>query len=191
MRDLAGQALVYALGSAIGAGANLFLLGVYGHALPPADFGRLETLSASQQILLILSAGGLGSALFGIYEEQQTDRDRADVAGTALWLVTAIAGAMCLTVWSLAPCIAERLKGFDAPLIRLIALQAAFGAIGLIPQALHRAESRAAWFVGLSAGQALLTATLATLAVRNLHWGLPGALGAGAIGAGCLALAAW
>lgn len=191
MRDLLGQAAVYGIGSGVGAVSSLVMLGLYGHFLAPADFGHLETLAAAQQILLVICAGGLGSALFGIYEEQRTDRDREEVAGTALYLVSGLALLMGAIAWSLAPLAAGRWLGVAPELVRLVALQATAGAIGLVPQALNRAVGRATHFASLTAGQALLTAALAALALVRLRLGLFGVLAAGAAGASATAAIAW
>lgn len=187
MRPLAFQALVYGFGTAAGSLANLILLPLYGHRLSPAEFGRLETLTAAQQVLLIVCAAGMGSSLFSAYCDVDDPGERKALAGTALCLVSAAAVAFAGLAIAAAPWLgAVALRGADPAWIRLVAVQAAGGAIVLVPLAILRARGAAIGFVTLSVGQVFATAGMAAYAVAGLGLGVPGVLGAGALVSGTL-----
>ncbi len=185
MRPLAFQALIYGAASAAGSVANLLLLPLYGHALAPSEYGRLETLVAAQQILLVFCAGGLGSALFGVACDLEDPADRRRLAAIALRAITWLALGVASLAAVLAPFLADLLRGADPWAIRLICLQAAGNAIAVVPLATLRAQGHAMGYAFLSVGQALATAALAALAVAWFGWGVTGILGAGAL-VGCL-----
>lgn len=189
MRPLALQAIIYGLGTAAGSLANFILLPLYGHRLSPSEFGRLETLTAAQQILLVLCAAGLGSSLFSMYcDEDDPDRQRA-LSGTALCLVAAISLGVGGLAFVLAPLLAAvTLRGADPTWVRLVAVQASGGALVLVPLAVLRARGQAFGFVCLSVGQVLATALLAAYAVAGLGLGVQGVLTAGAVVSGTLGL---
>lgn len=182
--------MIYGLGTAAGSLANLVLLPLYGHRLSPAEFGRLETLTAAQQVLLILCAAGMGSSLFSLYCDEADPTRRRALAGTALCLVAAAALALAGVAMVAAPWLgAVVLRGAEPEWIRLAAVQASGGAIVLVPLAVLRARGAAIGFVCLSVGQVLATAGLAAVAVAGLHLGVMGVLAAGALVSGVLGLA--
>ncbi len=190
MRPLAIQALVYGLGTAAGSLANLVLLPLYGHLFSPAEFGRLETVTAAQQVLLILCAVGMGSSLFSMYCDEDDPGRRRALAGTALCLVAWSALVAASVAVVAAPWLgAVVLRGADPGLIRLAAVQAAGGAIVLVPLAELRARGSAVGFVALSVGHVVATAGLAAWAVAGLHAGVAGAVAAGAVVSGTLGAA--
>lgn len=189
LRQLLDQSVIYGLGSVAGSMVSFLLIPLYTHHLSPAEYGQLEAILATYQIGLILFAWGMASSLYGTYFGRcKDDAERRTLVTTAILMVMAVAGAMALLGYALAPRLAAWLPDLDVAHLRAVIGLAALGAVGLLPLSILRARQKPQLFVALTLSQLVLTVALNLYHVGVLRMGVDGVLRSMALVQGGLAL---
>lgn len=96
IRGIGRHAVVYGAGIAISKLAGFLMLPIYTRLLTPADYGVLELLSMTIDLLGTIAGVGLASSVFKFYADHDPGRDRNEVVSTAALAVTAIAALTAL-----------------------------------------------------------------------------------------------
>ncbi|HEX6750629.1 MAG TPA: oligosaccharide flippase family protein [Longimicrobium sp.] len=97
-RTVGRHTLVYGAGLMLGKLASFLMLPVYTRFLSTADYGVLELLGMTIDVIAMIAGVGLASGVFKFYSELSGEADRrkllatAALGSTALALVTALAG---------------------------------------------------------------------------------------------------
>ncbi len=85
---LARHSLVYGIGSAIGVAGSLLLIPLYTHALSTSEYGALELLYRTCEILMIVMFMGVRQAYIRFYFEKRDDNEwHSTETGTTLMFV--------------------------------------------------------------------------------------------------------
>lgn len=176
---LARQGALYTLSTLAAKAAGFVLLGLYldPALLPQADYGRLQLLEATWQVLILVMGLGLASGVLKFFHDDAWQADRDALAATALAAVAVSAALTFGGVWAASPVLARWLVDDPAAVgpVRLMGAYVALKLVGAVPLVLLRARERAGLFalaVGLEAAL-LVGATWYFVGVRR--WGLEGA----------------
>jgi O-antigen/teichoic acid export membrane protein len=155
-----GKGAMLFAGAALASKAVSFLmLPFYTRQLTPADYGALELVELSLDLMTIVAGSRLLAGVFRFYYKAKSDADRRAVISTALWTVClgyAVIGGIALIG---APLIAQYVLGAAryTHLVRLGALSVATSAPTFVPTPYFRAQSRY---------RLLVTVQLARLAIQ-------------------------
>lgn len=158
--------------------ASFVMLPVYTRVLTPEDYGILEILALSSDIISMLAGMGIGAGVTRYYYLATDDRDRARVVSTAALLLGAIFAVVAAAGVGLAAPLASLLLGSadKAPLIALAVAGLALGMLVEVPLVVLRTkqQSHAVLFAGLI--RLLLAVSLNILFVVVLRMGVRGVL---------------
>lgn len=180
------NAVIYGLGGVAMQLASVVLLPLYTHYLSPADYGVLEILDRTGQIIVLLLLGnGVRMATFSFYCQANTPEERRQTFSSiavVLWTILAIGALLSV---ALSPLLASALQ-IGNPLLVLLGIGVVLlqGLVAL-PLALMQARVESLSFVISNLLLAITRMTLIIVAVAWLGLGIWGVLGASSI---CLGL---
>ena len=181
-RGFLANAVIYGLGGIAMQMASVILLPLYTHYLSPAEYGVLEILERTGQIVALLLLGnGIRMATFSFYCQAKTPLDRQrtfSAIAVVLWSILAFGMlAGCL----LAPYLANWLE-IDSPLLVVLGIAVVLlqGVVAL-PLALMQARVESFRYVVASFSIAVARMALVIAAVVWLGMGVWGVLAASAI----------
>ncbi len=170
---------IYAAAALAQRGLAFVLLPIYTRFLDPAEYGKLELLTAFSSIAFGLLVFGLPSAILKCYHRDSvTVVDRARVLATACLIAAPVLFAGGFAFFAAAPHIAILVVGSESAsgLVRIvIATGLLTSCSGLILASL-RAEERAFAFSALTVSQFLLAVVFNVTLVVYFGWGLHGVL---------------
>ena len=175
MRRLARHSAVYGIGGLVSRVLATLLLPLYTHFLSPADYGRVEIVTAATAVLAIVLQMGIASAFFRFYFDAPEEADRLTVVRTSFWFTMAMSTVGLVLGVVFAGTFSHWLGlGHDPWLVRA-------GAVGLWAQTnyqqltnLFRVEERSTAFAIASVTNVLVTVAAMVLFVAVFHWGAVG-----------------
>jgi O-antigen/teichoic acid export membrane protein len=183
MKRLGRNALVYGIGMVLSRAVSFLLLPVYTRYLTPDDYGVLQLLQISLDIVGILLSAGTTTGVLRFYFKATTDRERSGVVVTAFAMLAGLNAAGALILSLLAPWLAQALlKGAGSPAcIRIAACNFALDACISVPLLLMQARGRAALYNVATLGKLALGLSLNILFVVGFGWKVEGILTANLI----------
>ena len=178
IKRLGKHAVVYAVGVIIGKVASFIMLPIYTRYLTPADYGTLELLEMTTDVVGMIAGIGLASSVFRFYSAHEDPRHKASVMSTATTAVLALAVLTGVAGYAFAAPITHLVFKGDKPTVyfHLFFLIYIAQSANLIPFALLRAEEKSGFFVLLNALQLVTTLTLNIVFVVGRHMGVTGVL---------------
>ncbi len=184
--------MIYGAGIALGRLAGFIMLPIYTRFLTPADYGILELLSITVDVLGTIAAAGLSSAVFKFYADADTQRDKDTVVTTAWIALTVLTGLMAALGMLAAPWLTRVALGPGGrpEYFRLFFLIYLFQTVESIPLLYLRARNRSVAFTAANVAKLVLTLGLNIYFVVVLQLGVRGVLYSGVIAGGvsCTAL---
>lgn len=189
IRTLGKHTLVYGLGIVLGKLASFIMLPVYTRFLTPADYGVLELLSMTIDIIGTVAGIGLASAVFKFYADAPTGADKNQVISTAalsaagLALVTSALGIIA------SPLLSRLVIGEagDPAYFRVFFLIYLLQNFEYVPLMLLRAQHRSGLFIAINVSKLVVMLALNIYFVVHLRMGVMGVLTSNLITAGVLA----
>jgi O-antigen/teichoic acid export membrane protein len=168
--------LIYFMGNVLSRLVGFIMLPVYTRILTTRDYGVLEILSVSGDVLGMLAGMGIRQAVMRLYYLADSDEERNSVVSTASLLVVGIFGVVTLTGHLTAPWISDALLGPDEPvlLVRLMVTSFVLGAIGDIPAVYLQARQRSSALVLSNVVKLVISLSLNIYFVVYLRTGVPG-----------------
>ena len=164
--------VVYALGILLSKAISFVMLPIYTRFLTPSDFGVVELVEMTLDVIAIVAGARIAAGIFRYYHKATTESERNAVISTALW-VLAGSYAMVGMVTFLAANLLSRLV-FGTPehagLIRLAAMSLACSSLMIAPLTYIRARERSRAFVATQIAQVMLQVALNL--VLLVHFGL-------------------
>jgi O-antigen/teichoic acid export membrane protein len=176
-RTFITHAAIYGLGTLLVQAASIVLLPLYTRCLTVADFGILEILSRTGQILnIVLMANGIATATFTFYCQAPTPEKKQNTAATVTLFLAIILAGGTLIVAALARPLAL-LIGVDSPALAAAGILAALAeCTTVIPMCLAQARVESIYYVSVSLAMLVCRVLLVTAAVAVLGWGIWGVL---------------
>ncbi|HXW69040.1 MAG TPA: oligosaccharide flippase family protein [Dissulfurispiraceae bacterium] len=150
---IARHSLIYGIGGIISRAVSFVMLPLYTHYLTPRDYGTMELLSSTIDIISIVAGIGLASAIFKYYSQYEDKKDKDEVMSTAMILLLLISLTTAITGSIFSPHISKIVFGSEenSYYFRIIFLIYFLdqGAV-MVPLMMIRAENRSGLFVGIS-----------------------------------------
>lgn len=194
-RTVARHTLVYGAGVMLGSLASFLMLPVYTRYLTPRDYGVLELLGMTIDVIGMIAGLGLAAAVFKFHSEARDDDERRVLLSTATLGTLALALVTSLLGMALAGPLARLVFGGagDPRYFRVFFLIYFFQAAISPAFLLLRAKERSGWFVLVNLAKLILSLALNIYFVVVRRMGVDGVLWSTALVNGVLAaaLVAW
>jgi O-antigen/teichoic acid export membrane protein len=167
---------IYAVGTILSRLVGFLMLPVYTRVLTTEDYGIMEILSLSTDILSMLVGLGIRQAVLRYYYRYDTDVERNGVISTASLLLIGIFTVTGALGIAFAGPLTQLLLGPDLPdhFVQLAVLAFAFGALGDIPGVYLQARQRSTVVVGAGLARLVIALSLNILFVVYLRLGVAG-----------------
>ena len=178
VRTVGKHTLVYGVGVVASKLASFIMLPVYTHYLTTRDYGVLELLSTTIDVIGMIAGMGLAAGVFKHYAETRTAYERRQLLGTVL-VATAGSSLVVAAVGFIAsPWLSGVLFGprFTPEYFRIVFLTYFFQSIANLALLMLQAEERSKLFVTLNVATLVVTLSLNIWFVVVIRWGVRGVL---------------
>lgn len=186
IKQLSKDSVIYGLGDALKRMVVFMLLPLYTRYLTPADYGRLELLMVTLNILFIISAQGMSTAFFRHYAFSKNELQRTELISTSYYYMIFSSFIVCGLLYQFSEPMSKLLfdESKSCPLlIKIIVFTGMFQTMSLIPFQLFRAKLQPVKYVTVSITGFLLQVALNVYFVVVLKIGINGVLLGNAISA--------
>lgn len=175
--------VVYALGIILSKAVAFIMLPIYTRFLTPSDYGVLQLVTITLEVVSIVAGSRLAGGVFRFYFKAKTDEERRAVLTTAFGLLVACYSIAALLTALAAPAIAQAV--FDdagyARIIRVAAASLAFEGWLVVPFAYLRIRDRSSRFVAINTCKLMLQLGMNVWFVVHLRMAAEGVLLSAAI----------
>ena len=139
-----GFAALFALVALLSKAVSFALLPVYTRYLTPAEYGQIELIELSFDVLTMIAGSRLLGGLFRFYYKSDNEDERRAVISTGSLIICGGYAIVGLAAFIGAPQLAHLCLGDTkyAPLVRIGSLALASQALGTVPLALLRLQAR-------------------------------------------------
>ncbi|MDZ7372427.1 MAG: lipopolysaccharide biosynthesis protein [candidate division KSB1 bacterium] len=179
LTDLARHSTVYALGNFLQRAIGFLLIPVYTRLLTPADYGILEILNVSLEVILIFCQFGVGTGLMRALLYQANSRDEQKIAfATAFWFVAFASSLVLSTACLFSRPIANLTTGNPdlSTWFRLIFVAGILQVNASVVLRVYRAELRSVAFCAIQLAAFTIGLVLNIYFLAVLHTGVRGVL---------------
>jgi O-antigen/teichoic acid export membrane protein len=154
--------LVYTAGVVLNRAVSLVMLPIYTRFLTPADYGVLQLIEMSLDLIAILFGSHLGAGIFRLYQKTDVPAERAAVVSTAFGVVTLAYATAGAAAYLAAAWISDVLFGSDAraDLVRLASATLAMQGLVLVPLSYLQLLKRPATYVAANAAKLVIQLTM-------------------------------
>jgi len=178
LKRISSSTAIYGLGGLTNQIIGFFLIPIYCHVLPVAEYGKLtyfNLLSAAISMLVVL---GLVAAMYRYYMRLEEEGRERDLVSTIFFTILIIGGGLAVILISLAPKISFLIfKDYaHSAHIRLTVGSAATLSLNALFFGILRYKERAFQFVSIVVGKTILGMCLNIIAVVVLRVGIIGIL---------------
>ncbi|MFO7891894.1 MAG: oligosaccharide flippase family protein [bacterium] len=174
--------MIYAIATVLNRAVNIILLPIYTRYLTKVEYGTLEILVVSSNVLLIVMQFGLGSALFRnyLYKKNPNKKTLISTAYYTLAIISIIFSIILLTFSNnLSLLLFSSIKFTNA--LRSFILFSLFQTLTIIPMTKLRIEERSGKFALIAGANFLLVLLLNLLFIYHFNLGINGIAYANAI----------
>ena len=190
-RKIARHSFVYGAGILASKIVSVVMLPVYTHYLTPTDFGILELLETTIDVISMLAGMGLAQSVFKYHsetaaiEEQKRMLSTALIGNAAVTFIVAVIGVLC------APLLNRLVFGShgNPTYFRIFFLCYFFQSVANLGLAIVRVEERSTLYIALTLARLVLKLSLNIWFVVWLHFGVVGLILGNTIGSAALAAA--
>jgi O-antigen/teichoic acid export membrane protein len=183
MSGVAGHTLIYGLGAVLGKGVGLLMLPVYTRYLTPADYGVMELIEMTLDVISIIGGAQLAMGIFRYYHKAKTQADRYAVVSTALIALGLSYFIVGMTSFLLAPWLSTLVfgSGVHTGLIRIASISLIFQSLLTVPLSFARVQDRSLLFVAANLLRMVVGLSLNVLFLVGMGMGVRGILLSGLI----------
>jgi len=141
--------MVYGAGMILTRAVSFVMLPVYTRFLTPADYGVMELIGMTLDIISIVAGAKLALGIFRYYHKAEAEHERNAVVSTALVALSLSYGVIGAITFAVAPPLSSLVfsSAQYAPLIRLAAATLALQSLQLVPLSYARLKERSTLFV--------------------------------------------
>lgn len=178
MGRIGRQTLIYGLGIVLSKAVAFIMLPVYTRFLTPGDYGVMELIDMTLDVVSIVAGGKIALGIFRYYHKAETKQEQDEVVSTALLTLAATYTIVAFAVLSAAPLISNLVfrNQIYAPLIRIAAGTLAFQSLLIAPLAYVRVRQQPVTFVAASLAKLSLALAFNIYFVVHLRLGAKGVL---------------
>jgi len=183
MRRLGRNGLIYGGGIFLNKAVAFLMLPIYTRFLTPADYGILQLIDMTIEVVSILAGSRMGAAVFRYYHKSDTAAEKHQVLSTALLLMVAQYALIAATTFLVAPRVSLLVFGsaVQTDLIRIAAASLAFQSLVGVPLAYLQVRERSGLYVTINALKLVVQLSLNILFVVYLGMAAKGVLLSGLI----------
>jgi len=169
---------IYTIGMLLSRLVGFIMIPIYTRVLTPGDYGVLEILSLSTDILGMLAGMGIGIAVMKLYYAAADENERRLVVSTAMTLLIVVFASVASAGVALAATLAPLLLGLQSAddLFRLAVVVMAFASTIEVPLAVLRARQHSTVVVTVGLARLTLSLGLNIVFVVVLRLGVAGVL---------------
>jgi O-antigen/teichoic acid export membrane protein len=174
MKTVGKHTLIYGLGIVLGKGIAIFMLPIYTRFLTPADYGVLEMIEMTLELISIVAGAQLALGIFRFYHKADSTREKNLVFSTALIALAGSYACVGLMGFVLAKVIATMVFGTadNATLIRIASASLALQSLSTVAFAYSRVKDRSGYFVVMSLIRTAIVVTCNVIFLIGLGWGV-------------------
>lgn len=179
LKKAATNTFIYALGGIVGRVAGFFLIPVYARYLRPADYGTLELLDLTGNVVGMFAGVGLGAAMVRYYHDFKEEHERNETVSTAVLFGLGVNAAFLLILYQLSGIASRLVFGADAGyeyFFKLIFTSMALGIMAQVLLSYLRAKERSIEYTWYSILQLVLGLGLNIYFIAGRGMGIAGAL---------------
>ena len=178
LKKLGRHTLVYTTGIVIGRVASFVMLPVYTRFLSPADYGVMELLGMTIDVIGMVAGVGIITSVFKFYYEEDDPASKKALISTAALAVVALAIVTTLVGLALAPEMSRLIFGSLTNLhyLRLYLLLYLLQNFEYVPLLLIRAENRSVFFVTVNTMKLAAMLSFNIMFVVHFRMGIEGVL---------------
>jgi O-antigen/teichoic acid export membrane protein len=180
LKKTAGYAGIYAVGALINRGVSFIMLPIYTRVLTLEDYGILELLVLTVDIVSIFTGMGLLSGLHKFFYRYDEEKDRREVVSTLFLMILCFYGVSCLLGAIFAGPISELPVIFGeagkAHLMRMMFVNLFLSFLVFLPLGYLQVRQRPILFVAMSCTKLALQLSLNIWFVVYLRMGVIGVL---------------
>lgn len=178
IRALGRHSLVYGAGIILGKLASFIMLPVYTRYLTPADYGVLELLGMTIDVIGMIAGIGLASSVFKFYADAEGQEEKNRVISTAAIAAVGLASLASALGFLFSPLLSETVIGEagNATYFRLYFLIYLLQNFEYVPLMLMRAKHRSTLFVSVNVAKLVSMLSLNIYFVVHLRMGVMGVL---------------
>jgi O-antigen/teichoic acid export membrane protein len=170
--------IVYAAGMLLSKAVAFVMLPIYTRYLTPADYGTLQLVVVTFEVVSIVAGSRLGAGIFHFFHKATGQTARHRLLATTLVLMASTYLAATSAAFLAAPAIARLVFGSaaNAALIRVAAAGLAFECLLLVPLAYLQVRERSALYVSANLAKLVMQLSLNILFIVYLRMGPIGVL---------------
>jgi O-antigen/teichoic acid export membrane protein len=170
------QAALYGLGIILGKALSFVALPIYTRLLTPADYGVIQLIEMTFDMLTILAGSRLAVGVFRFYHKADNNVDRRAVLTTALILLFTTFSIIAVAAWIAAPSLSRLIFRSDefTGVIRIASLSFPWDGILGVPLAYLRLRDRAGAFVGIGLIKSLMQLVGVFILLAHFDMGVRG-----------------
>lgn len=159
---LGRASLIYGLGTLVSRAASIIMLPVYTRLLTPADYGILQMLDITLDVIAIMLSAGATAGVMRFYYKRERDDERRELLGSAFLMLLGLNAVGSLAMIVATPLILSELLGPTATptMVLLAALNFTVGSLSVVPMLLLQMQERATLFTMLNVARLLVQLTL-------------------------------
>jgi O-antigen/teichoic acid export membrane protein len=167
----------YTIGNIIPQAAGFILLPLYTNYMTPEDFGIVSSMGVLSTILLLLFSLALDRAVYRLYFDYKTTRERRDYLGTTFFSIFIIASTSFVILLIFNSTINLVFKSIEFyPYFLLAIASTYFSTFSLIPKIYFQVSEKANFFLYFSLLQFISSTSLIIIYVAFLNQGAVGYL---------------
>lgn len=178
LKEIGKHGSIYVLGWILNSALSLGLLPVYTRYLEKTEYGMLSLLDSTIELVRILCALGIGSAIIRFFHDKQDDEHRRKVLSTGITFLMIMIVVLGVIVYPLSGKITKLVLGEDGrPLYFQVALATML--LGLLRSGADTyltTSKRSITFIIVNSGQTLLSAVINLYLIVFLGMGVLGML---------------
>ena len=168
--------VVYAVGILLGKAVAFLMLPLYTRYMTTADYGVIQLIDMTLEIVAIVAGSRLGAGVFHLYHKEADAARRRTILSSAFVVLASaflVAGAVS---WFGAPLIAHYVLGNESwtRLVRIASVSLAFQSLILIPLAELQLAEQSLVFVGANMAKLVVQVTLNIVLLVQFRWAAQG-----------------
>lgn len=176
MGQVGRHTLIYGAGVLLGKAVAFVMLPVYTRFLTPADYGVMELIGMTLDIIAIVAGAKLAVGIFRYYHKAEREDEKRLVVSSALAALGLSYGVVGAMAFLAAPGLSMLVFGSTEHtlLIRVAAVNLALQSMLVVPLAYARVRNRSKLFVLAEGAKLLVGLTLNIVLLVYLGWGVLG-----------------
>jgi len=180
IRHIGRHSLIYGAGVLLSRAIAFVMLPVYTRVMTPTDFGALQLIETTLEVISIIAGSRLAAGVFHYYHKASTAEDKRAVLSTALVVLVSSYAMASGATFLFAPRIAALVFGIGdgatVDYIRIAAGSLFLYSFLVVPLSFLQLRERSTLFVGLNVARVLLQLSLNILFVVVLRINVKGVL---------------